>query len=310
MNPQRRGSGRKNGSERIRELVSILASLSKQGARVSIDTLSERLGISRDEAQGMMHIVIQASGEESSGLLISANDDMTEFTLEYPAVRGRAIRLNDNETIALVHALDQVGIADSDPLRQRLRNAFSSPDVQDDAVRQILGSPQPESVHNVLSVCAKALADRRMLRFSYKGVSDSEPTERWALVRSLRIDGNSWYIDTYDLDKLADRTFRVDRMIDASLGPHGRLPVSNNEASTSARVVSIRFADPHLLTIFEWPGLRITKQTSECIEGRIMYFGERSDWIIRRIIACGGRMTIGDERIMQLAREYARSLIH
>lgn len=309
MSPRRRGSGRKNGSERIRELISIFASLSKKGARVSIDTLSERLGISKEAAQGMMQIVIQASGEESSGLLISANDDMTEFTLEYPVIRGRAIRLNSNETIALVHALDQVGISDSDLLRQRLRNAFSSLDVHDDAVRQILGSPQPDSIRDALSACAMAQADGRMLNFFYRGVSDTEPAERCALVRMLRIDGNSWYIDAYDLDKLADRTFRVDRMIDVSLGPHGRLPNSDNEASTSARVVSIRFADPRLLTVFEWPGLRITKQTPECIEGRITYFGERSDWLIRRIIACGGRMTVEDERIMQLAREYARSLI-
>ena len=309
MTPRRRGSGRKDGSERIRELISIFASLSKKGARVSIDTLSERLGISKEEAQRMMTIVIQASGEESSGLLISANDDMTEFTLEYPAIRGRSIRLNENETIALVHALDQVGIADSDPLRKRLRNAFSSPYIRDEAVRQILGSPQPESIRDSLSLCAMALAESRMLCFFYKGVSDTEPTERCALVRLLRIDGNSWYIDAYDLDNLADRTFRVDRMTCASLGPHGRLPISDSKASKSARVVSICFSDPHLLTVFEWPGLRITKQTPECIEGRITYFGERSDWLIRRIIACGGRMTIGDERIMQLAREYARSLV-
>ena len=301
-----RRAGRKQSSERIRELISLLASLSRQGAQVSVETIAQRLGISVSEASDMMSIVCQASGEGGSGLLISANDEFTEFTLQYPAMRGRAIRLTYPETMAVVHALDLAEVADDDPLRTRLRSAFSSLDVADEEVRQVLGPVEQPHLHETLRLCALARAQSRMLDFSYMGLADAEPAQRCVLVRRLRIDNNLWYVDAYDLDRLEDRTFRVDRMRDAHLGPRGRLPVDDGNASGTPRQVAVVFNDLAYLTLFEWPGLRITKRNTDCVEGTLPYYGSRSDWLLRRIAACGGTLIVKDERITSDAREYAR----
>lgn len=308
MSVRRTNSGRKQSVERIREVVSVLGSLSETGDRISLQALAQRLGMSLDEASGIMSIVCQASGEEGHGLLISANDDMTEFTLEYPGIHGRAIRLTTPETIAIVHALDFAEVDANDPIREHLHAAFSSPDVNDDEVRKALGSSLAPETCQALRLCAKSQAEHRMLTFMYKGLADDEAKERCVLVRRLRVDQSLWYADAYDLDHLQDRTFRLDRMSSVVVGTHGRLPDDEDSAAPEAQWVDVVFSDPYYVTLFDWPGLRITSRIRNTVRGTIPYYGDRSDWLIRRILACDGTLQTKDERIMQRVTQYARSI--
>ncbi len=304
----RRASGRKQSIERIRELVAILGSLSEEGDRITLDGISGRLGVSQDEAASMMSIVCQASGEDFGGLLISANDSFTEFTLQYPGVRGRPIRLTTSETIALSFALDMASIGTDDPLRLKLRTAFSSDDVNEQEVKRALGAPIDPDIQRSLFCCARAQAESRMLSFMYKGLADENPRQRCAIVRHIRRTDARWYVEAHDLDQLADRVFRLDRMSCIAIGPHGRLP-QEDLAAASSHLVKVRFTDPSYLTIFEWPGLKISKRTQRFVEGTLVYYGPSSDWLIRRIIACRGALQVEDERIMHSVTEYARSLL-
>ena len=301
---RRTRAGRRPGSERIRELVSVLGSLSRTGDTVTIDALANRLGISTGEASDMMGIVCQASGEETGGLLICANDDMTEFTLAYPGAHGYPLRLTYSETMALVHALDYAEVPSDDPIRQRLVEAYASPGVKRDEVRRSLGSPGTPSLTSTLRLCARAQSEERMLSFMYVGLADRLPRARCVLVRRLRVEDSSWYIDAHDLDALQERTFRLDRMEDVSLGPRGRLPRDGEAVCIPARNVEVTFYDPSYLTLFDWPGLRITKRTTSTVSGVLPYYGDRSDWLLRRIAACAGNLVVHDERIMLQAKEY------
>ena len=307
----RRTSGRKPSGQRIRELILVLSSLSHTGERISVDALAHRLGIDVSEASAMMEIVCQASGEESRGLLISANDDFTEFTLQYPGIHGRPIRLTKSETIALVHALDLAEVPDDDPVRTRLRSAFSYDGIDDAAVRSALGARRNSSLTQAVTLCARSLAESRMLNFAYQGIADAEPHERCALVRNLRLDNNSnvWYADSYDLDRLEDRSFRLDRMQSVTLGPVGRLPEQSDSMAADTRYVEVCFFDPSYVTLLEWPGLRITFEDEDVIRGTIPYYGKRSDWLPRRVAACAGTLHVTDEGVMSEARKYARTTL-
>lgn len=302
-------AGRKRSTERIRELVAILGSLSKQGDRVTLTALCQRLGLSHTEASNLMSIVCQASGKEYGGLLVSANDDMSEFTLEYPAIHGRPIRLTASETIALVHALDLVGISENDSLRKRLQSAFSSDEVNAREVRKALGVRTNADIEKALMTCAQSQAESRMISFDYRGLADDQPRQRCVLVRRLRMNNNCWLVDAHDLDRLADRTFRVDRMNNVTLGTLGRLPHKVDDGPHSTRLVKVKFTDVTYLTLFDWNGLCITRSTPSFVEGTLPYYGPRSDWLTRRIIACGGALLVEDECIMHQAKEYARILL-
>lgn len=301
-------AGRRQSSERIRELVSLLGSFSRMGDTVSLDTIAGRLGITTQEAAGMMDIVCQASGEDSGGLLISANDDFTEFTLQYSGIHGMPVRLTQSEAIALVHGLDVAGVADDDPIRDHVRRAYYSTDVDDQEVRRTLGSSQDALLTQTIQLCAKARATSRMIDFMYRGLADACDRSRCALIRNLRLEDNVWYVDAYDLDVLEERIFRLDRMHSVTLGPKGRLP-EPDLSNSSARRVDVVFTDPMLVTLFEWPGLRITRSDNTVVEGSIPYYGMSSDWLPRRIAACAGALIVSDKDIMSLACEYAKNTL-
>lgn len=306
-------SGRKDSTERIRELVSILGSLSRAGDTVTIEALALRMGLSVKEASALMDIVCQASGEDLSGLLISANDQMTEFVLQYPDVHGRPVRLTEAETVAVVHALDTAKVPEDDPLRLCLCDAFSSADVEERMVRSLLGSASAHSddaVYHALTLCARSQSEGQELRFGYKGLADHEHRDRRAVAQMLVRSKDTWYMEAIDLDLQEERTFRIDRMERVTLGdviPH--VDVLPRAESEECKRITLIFRDDTYLTVLDWPGLVIQNRGDEGITGELPYYGERSTWLIRRIAACGGAVVTDDTCIMDAARTYARELL-
>ena len=298
---RRETRGRKDGTERVRELVALLGSLSEVGDTISLDAISSRLGISHDEARTMMDIICMASGEETGGLLISSNDDETEYTLQYLNTRGRPLRLTTPETMAVLHALDLAGIDEDDQLRTHLSEALTSPTVLIEEVRKSLGAPSEDPS---LLACAQSQAQHRLLSFRYQGIRDNEPRTRTVLVRRLRLSGEHWHVDAFDTEIEQDRTFRIDRMSDPVLGGPASLPQEEYTEQTEVRVT---FHDMKYLTMFDWPNLRITSEHAGVIQGILPYYDNGSTWLLRRICACRGTLVVEDERIMQAAREYART---
>lgn len=295
--------GRVGNVERIRELIALLGSLSRTGDTVTIEALSTRLGISLDDARTMMNIVCQASGEETGGLLISSNDTDDVFTLQYPGIHGRPVRLTNGETIAVLHGLDMIGLPEDDPLRLRLRMALSSTDVQESLVRQSLGSAANDTN---LHCCARSVLEQRELVCLYAGMLDTTPKERHIAVRHITNEHGAWYVRAYDLDQEDERTFRVDRMHDARLLNTVLIPPEN--PSVEQRV-TCTFTSLTYYEAFSWPALHVTRKTSKGITGSITYYKERSTWLLRRICACEGTFLVHDKSIMTAAREYARSLV-
>ena len=312
MTGRRSSSGRKDATERIRELVSLLGSLSKTGDTVTLDAISSRLGISHEDAKALMDIVCQASGEESSGLLISANDDLTEYTLQYPEVRGRPIRLTSAETVAVVHALDRAGIDDGDPLRSRLNEAFSSPEIQEDMVRKSLAENRAfpaQDVGETLFCCARAQADRREIVFSYRGIKDERPHTRRAMVMQLFASHDIWYVQALDLNLHQERTFRIDRMSGITIGNTAEPQTTLSKDSSNTRMIRITFSSEDCLTALEWNELRVLHRSEGCITCEIPYYGPQSLWLVRRIAACGDSIRVEDQELAAAVREYVTQLL-
>ena len=298
-------AGRKNNSERIRELVALLGSLSKTGDSITLDAISSRLGMSLDEARSMVDIVCQASGEEINGLLMSSNDEETEYTLQYPGTHGVPIRLTHAETMALLHALDVAGIGEDEPLRKTLGESYVSHEVAASEVRRTLGTPAEAS--GALYFCAKACAETRRLAFMYKGIRDEAPRQRSVRVRQLLSDNGRWYILADDLLIDEERKFNVARMSDVRL--EEELKDATPAPSTEVQRVGITFTNKTYYSSFDWPGIRITKSDDNTIQGSIPYYGNQSTWLLRRICAGNGCITVDDKRIMEQAAQYARELL-
>jgi len=299
-----RRSGRKGAQDRTRELVALFSALSKTGDSVSIDAISSRLGVSRQEAATWMDIICSASGEKSPGLLISTNEEQTEFTLQYPASQGRPLRLTLLETTAVMHGLDECGVEETDPMRARLTETLATPDVVMEEITRALG----ESDHSDnLMTCMWAQVEERVVEFDYLGLRDAEPRRRRALIRQMRKNGQYWYIHAFDVEIGEDRNFRVDRMTNVGLAEIRRLPERPDPKPT--RTVGIHFSDRRYYLMFNWEGLKVLSEVDGVIHAEIPYFGEHSPYLARRVCACAGTVVVDDERIMAEAREYARSML-
>jgi hypothetical protein len=295
---------RRDGTVRVRELVALIGSLSRTGDVITLDAISKRLGLRESEARTMMDIICSASGEQSVGLLISANEEQTEFTLQYPGCKGRPVRLTRAETAAVMHGLDLCGIGEDDPLRQRVSSALASPEVSIAEIRRALGEG---SYDENLMTCVWAQVEERVLSFDYKGARDEAPRRRHVLVRSIRRGGNTWHVRAFDTVIRQDRTFRLDRMTDAVLGEVQRIP--QEPTGEPERRIGIQFATPEYYHMFPWPGIRVLSEVDGIIRADIPYFGEHSDWLVCRLAACEGTVTVDDASVMERSRAWALELL-
>ncbi|MDO4536571.1 MAG: WYL domain-containing protein [Coriobacteriales bacterium] len=305
MNRHTQRAGRRDGTRKVRELAALMGSLSYTGASISVESVATRMGITEQEAHDMMELMCQAHGEESSGLLISCNDEETEYTLQYPATKGRPLRLTKQETIAVLHALDLAGLPADDPLRERLSKNLTSADVTVEKVRQLLGNPEKDQV---VSLCAQAQAQDRSLVFLYKGLKDAHPRERRVLIKQLRSTDYGWQAVAHDLDCNQERIFRTSRMSDVSLGPQVERPVAP-QSNAPQELVCIIFTSKTYYESFEWPGLQVLSQEDGIIRGLIPYYGSGSNWLERRISASGGTVFVDDRDIVVRTHEYCELLL-
>lgn len=299
-----RRSGRRSASDRVRELVALISALSRCGDSISLEAISRRLGISLEEAASWMDIICAASGEQSPGLLMSTNDEQTEFTLQYPAAQGRPLRLTELETTAVIHGLDECGIERDDPMRRRIMESLAAPTAQLEGITRALG--EGASNENLIT-CMWAQVEERIVCFDYLGLKDTSPRPRRAIIRHMRKSGEFWHAHAWDADLEQDRIFRLDRMTNVRLAEIRRIPDKTEELSTYR--VGIRFSDRRYYTLFEWPGLQVLSEVDGIIQADIPYYGEHSNFLERRIVACEGTVVCEDERIMEAARSYAAAML-
>ena len=154
--------------------------------------------------------------------------------------------------------------------------------------------------------CALAIVAGRSLSFAYQGTKDDGPRERRVKPCELRQNGEFWTLEAIDLDADGERTFFVSNMgMPKLLDTH--LPSETDAADTDPerRTVTLRFANPHLLDVLEWPDLEIVGETDGTIEARIPFYG--GPWLVRRIASGGGSITTDDEKLAQLVRDYAKA---
>lgn len=304
MPARRTGAGRRGALEEARELVALVASLSEAGDALTVDAVAAKLGTSRERAEKLIELVLTATlGDESRLPLVEEQGGVT--LLLSAGVRGRRLRLSRSETVALAAALEELGVAEDDPLREKLESSLSQEPVDPDLVRSVVAADMTDGTSE-LAVCAAARTQGRMLAFSYRKAGEDAEEERRAVPLDLRREDGAWYLDAHDPDRGGMRTFRLDRMAHARL--LGRAGAPQEAAHETARMVEITFSDPRYLQFLPWHRLHV-KQTDR--RGRVHaetpYYG--GDWLPRMLAACAGSASTTDEEVRRHVAAYARSCL-
>jgi predicted DNA-binding transcriptional regulator YafY len=200
---------------RLVTLASILIQSGREGRRIPVDEVRERLQISAQELEediGVLNVVNFGAG--SYVLYAEVQEDgMIEVDPEaYGDSFARPARLLPVEAKALVAAIDLIGehipegslasvrekvvaALGEDPIREGLQVASAS---GDDA--------------QVSATVSRAIADRRLLAIEYFKENEGEFSERTVEPYALINGREGWYVASYDPQKHDVRHFRLDRI--------------------------------------------------------------------------------------------------
>ena len=155
--------------------------------------------------------------------LESQRDEFTGeelYTLRSEQYFLPAIELTDDELAALQTCLYLLEgqFAHSEPLRLALQNlALGRPGVPSppraNAIRvNVLGADYTHEMPGRLSKLEAAISKQRTVRFTYWSIGRDELSERIVNPFALFSDNGSWYLVGEDLDREAERMFRVSRI--------------------------------------------------------------------------------------------------
>ena len=298
------GAGRPGSLDEARELVALVSSLSEAGDALNAAAVAERLGVSEERGEKLVELVLCSTLVGGTGLpLVSDEGGLTLVGAN--GVRGRRLRLTHAETLALVAALERLGVPDDDPLRTTLEESLSSEPVSEELVRRLMaGGSGTGPLAAALSCCAQAIASRREVLFLYRKSGEKDAERRRVVPTALRTEDDAWFLDAFDLVRDGERTFRLDRMEGVSLGDHPEAPQSEARGP-SARLVDVSFDEASYLDLLPWHALQVVSAPAGGpVRARIPYYGGM--WLPRMIAACSGSAHCDDPEVAALVKSYAR----
>ena len=301
MASRRRGVGRPGALDEAKALVTLVSSLSETGDSLDPEAVAQRMGTDMGQAEKLVSLILSSTLLGDVGLpLVEESGGVT--LVESGGVRGRRLRLTRDETLALVAALERMGVGENDPLRRSLELSLSAEPVSEELVLRLMAGEEGQSeLAQALSTIGRALAHGLALDFSYHKPGASAE-RRHVVCLGLRCDDDTWFLDAHDLERNGERTFRVDRMSAVSCGERERVPEPARD--DTGRTVSLTFSDPRYLALLPWHDLRITARSSGRTEAETPYYG--GTWLVRMLAACGDSVVIHDEELALLVRDYAR----
>ena len=293
--------GRPLSTEQTRLLIALIGALSERGDAIVLSAIIARLGISEDDARGIVDSLIDLGALSPSFAVaeLSSTEGLTiPSTMES---HGKTLRLTPGETLAIDSALKRLGTLDDDPLRTSILEALAAPGVTDqDFTRLAKQFADPGVAHRIMQ-CSQALLYGTGISFLYQGDADAAPRRRHAMPISLSEDEGIWYLEAADADSQGLRTFRLDRM-DAIEEDFSIETIAPREEP--AREVELAFASLRMLELLDWPHLQVLSEPGELpVRARLPYYGGL--WLVRRLAACGSDVVILDDDLAQAVRGYA-----
>jgi proteasome accessory factor C len=236
---------------RLVTLAGILIDAAREGHKIGVADLCERLQVSEQELRQDIDVLnVVNFGGGSYVLYAEVQGDQIEVDPEpYGDNFARPARLLPLEAKALVAAIDLIGehlpegsLASA---RQKIVDALG----QDPAVDGLQITTAKGDDSDVARLVSGAIADRRLLRIEYYKENEDEFTERTVEPYKLANGQEGWYVHSFDLEKDSPRSYRLDRIREATVldegfepregvepDVHGWLSTGEVPAASSARI--------------------------------------------------------------------------
>lgn len=297
--------GRRGAGDVTRSLLELASSLSEPGDYVSVEAIERRLGCGHEQAQKLF-LLLENVASDPEGLC--AYEDIDGIAIGAGGHGARALRLDTSETFALLCALRRLGVAEDNPLRQKLQGALAEGGVDEALLDRVLSHAPDAAAAGNLAACSSAIASLDDLEFSYLKDSTSTPERRRVRPQKLTEQEGLWYLECTDLERGGQRTFRIDRMSQIKTTRRNACeePLRADDGR-GPRTVEVEFSDLGLLDLFVWPGLELMQRDDDLgrARGTIPYYG--GDWLVRQLAGCGAGAHTTDPELCAAIVAYARA---
>ena len=293
--------GRPGGANEMRELVALVSSLSHEGAALTPEVVSARLGVTVERARFLINLVLTACTDTSYQLPLSLSEVDGVMLSRSHGVAGRPIRLTRGEADALIAALDELGFPPDDSLRQEVLAAFAPVGITERQARTHVDAALSQDDNEVLEACSRTISSGGTLSFLYAGSRPGGPERRVVSPHALRRSGDLWYLDGHDHARGALRTFRIDRMSEVRVAsvPEAEVPAPSGSHATE-RPVEVAFLDRAPLDLFAWPRLEVLGERDGTVVAVLPFYG--GTWLPRHLAACPDAVITPDEELAALVR--------
>lgn len=296
--------GRRGAGDVTRSLLELASSLSEPGDYVSVEAIERRLGCRREQAQKLFSLLENVASDPEG---LCAYEDVDGIAIGAGSHGARALRLDASETFSLLCALRRLGVAEDNPLRQKLQGALAAGGVDETLLDRVLSHAPGAAAAGNLAACSAAIASLDDLEFSYLKDAAGAPERRHVRPRKLTEQEGLWYLECTDLERGSQRTFRIDRMsqVEATRRETCEEPPREDDGR-GHRSVEVEFSDLGLLDLFVWPGLELTQRDDDLgrARGTIPYYG--GDWLVRQLAGCGAGAHTTDPELCDAIVAYAQ----
>jgi proteasome accessory factor BC len=286
---------------RLVTLASILIKAGREGERVSISEVCERLQLSEEELREDINVLnVVNFGGGSYVLYAEIKEEEGEIEVDpepYSDNFDRPARLLPVEAKALVAAIDLIGEHIPEGSLTSAREKIVAALGEDPMEQGLQVAPTAGDDSGVARLVSKAIVERRIVELDYYKENEDELSLRRVEPYALTNGQEGWYVASFDPDRDGVRHFRLDRIkrvavtderfeprpeVDPAAEVDGWLRTGEVQASRSARVwVSperARWAREARRVVEEWSDGAVVVELS--------FAGV--DWLVREILRESG----------------------
>jgi predicted DNA-binding transcriptional regulator YafY len=201
---------------RLVTLASILIKAGREGERVAIGEICERLQISEEELREDVNVLnVVNFGGGSYVLYAEIKEEEGEIEVDpepYSDNFDRPARLLPVEAKALVAAIDLIGEHIPEGSLTSARTKIVAALGEDPMEQGLQVAPTAGDDSDVARLVSKAIVARRMIELDYYKENEDELAARTVEPYALTNGREGWYVASYDPDRGGVRHFRLDRI--------------------------------------------------------------------------------------------------
>ncbi len=296
---------------RLRRLLVMLPWLRERGT-VSTHEMAAHFGVTVDELVADLTLASLCGVSQDPRDLIDLFVDGDEVHFGLPKYFDRPLRLTVPEAFSLVVSAKAARSLPGGDENGALTAAI-------DKIARIIGAEQLAGVDVEMDVPAdvtelRASAERgAVLALDYWSPATGSTTRRTVVVFEVFVEGAHWYVRGVDLEREAERTFRLDRIESwADTGRIDRRPVTPRrpwfEGSDDVREVTLVIEAGWLWVLEQYPLVESTSIDDARVRVRLLVTSDR--WLERLLLRLGSHGHVeSPPELQSLGAEAARRVL-